>query len=800
MSFRQIVTEKDLSSFVVGNNAETGGFVIRSRKGPTFPILITNYDEFITWFGEPNQDFWGGYEVLNFIGTAPAWVTRVVGSGYKHSGVDVGLTSVTPFGADTGRTLDSYSLSTLPIQRTGDVKTLNSGVYATGTRVVAKGLNTLYEGNIFDSLGSATFQPNTSGNLRLRILNNKGVFIREISNLVVTGTGNSRTIAGTGLDNTPGSTLNVSTGAISLDFSGSIGSAFQYTSGKGYASTSTVISLPSNKTWGIYLKIDGVVIENLPITDDGSLTVAEVVSQLNTAINNSDLKRNDLVSAVEINTKFYIRINGTIGSVDSNFRMKGALNTEQYLDPIQYIFEDLSFYESQKVLYDGIKESLSGADPTGAVLKNGEYVEALYIVSEDKSADITHSFFASSPYDDKEFDYRVYIRHTPDATIENGQRIYELTLYINTINGLTPLAVYTYSLDKIKTREGQSLYIMDVFRNNPYLVPVVNTTLTSWSTVNANVPSPIANLSIKLTGGKKGGTPTDTDVIKAWGFYKKAKRYPIKTFMNIYGDTASFNAIKDLVTTYQKYSFGISIIPFNYTPQDAIDYRRSLGVDSDKLALYHNWELIQDVLGTGSFVWVSGLGKVGAAFARMEDIFDAESPAGVNENGIGGQLGILSPYSAVELQYDYEDNILKALDDAQINPKVLDPLYGLIIKGDRTLQVTRGDTSFIGARRLYNYILSNIIDQVLTLQEFRLNDSFHRARMATFCSQIIQPILNSGYLREAQIICDESNNTDEVLNRREFVIDIYVKVTPNSQVIKLNFIRLSQTQSIANVL
>jgi hypothetical protein len=270
--------------------------------------------------------------------------------------------------------------------------------------------------------------------------------------------------------------------------------------------------------------------------------------------------------------------------------------------------------------------------------------------------------------------------------------------------------------------------------------------------------------------------------------------------MNTYGDTASFNAIKDLVANYQKFSFGISIVPYNLTPQDAVDYRKSLGLDTDKIALYHNWEQIRDVLGTNSFVWVSGVGKIGAAFARMEDIYDAESPAGVNENGIGGQLGALSPYSSIQVQYDYDDLDLRNLDDAQINPKMLDPLYGLIIKGDRTLKVVKGDTSFIGARRLYNYILSNIIDQVLTLQEFRLNDGFHRAKMAGFCTQIIQPILNAGYLREAQIICDDTNNTDEVLNRREFVIDIYVKVTPNSQFIRLNFIRLSQTQSIGNVL
>ena len=800
MSFRQIVTEKDLSSYVVGANTETGGFVIKSRKGPTYPVLITNYDDFITWFGEPNQDFWGGYEVLNFIGTAPAWVTRVLGSGYKHSGVDVKLTSVTSFGADTGRTLDDYDLSSLAIQRSALVKTIPSGgTYATATLTVAKGTENNFTGNIYSSL-SGTFEPNTSGHLKFNVYNNNGILVRQLTGLTVSsGVSPTRTIAKTNVLDGTNSTINISTGALTLDFVGSVGVPFSYTSALNYAATSSVVPLVAGKPYGLYLNIDGVVIDNLAITDnDGALTVTELVAQLNAAIKSSALKRNNLVATTTIGGRTHITINGTIGSSLGSFRIKGATDTDTYIDPVPLLFEDPTTYSAKK---DGATENVPATDPSGFVLRNGEYVEASFIVEEDLSNEITHSFFTTSPYDDNEFDYRVAIKHTPDSLLENGQRIYTMNLYLNTSDrGYSQLAQYIYSLDKVKTREGQSLYILDVFRNNPYLVPVVNTALTTPSTVNSTIIDILPSNSVRLTGGNKGATATDTDITRCWSFYKKAKRYPIKSFMNIYGDTASFNSIKDLVANYQKYSFGISIVPFNLTPQDAVDYRKSLGLDTDKMALYHNWEQIRDVLGTNSFVWVSGVGKIGAAFARMEDIYDAESPAGVNESGIGGQLGALSPYSAIQVQYDYDDLDLRNLDDAQINPKMLDPLYGLILKGDRTLKVVKGDTSFIGARRLYNYILSNIIDQVLTLQEFRLNDGFHRAKMAGFCTQIIQPILNAGYLREAQIICDDTNNTDEVLNRREFVIDIYVKVTPNSQFIRLNFIRLSQTQSVGNVL
>ena len=529
---------------------------------------------------------------------------------------------------------------------------------------------------------------------------------------------------------------------------------------------------------------------------NNNTTIQQVINYINyrISINPSLLGIINLVSLVSNK----IKIKGTVGDdLKYKFRLKSAVDTVIYpYDAIPILFQDESTYSYQLRLYGGLKETTPATSPSGGIL-NGEYIVADFIVEQDGSSDISHSFFATSPYEDKQFDYRVAIKYTPDTTLENGNRIYTLNLYQYSSNVPTLLAQYEYSLDKIKNNQGKTIYIEDVFRNNPYLIPVINENYTGEiSRINQNVIDILPVNSDKLTGGKQGSSPNDTDNLKAWAYFKKAKRYPIKLFIDIYGN--SVGAIKDLIMNYQKYAYGITIVPFNYTPEDAIDYRQSLALDFDKISLYHNWEQISDVLNGGSLIWVSGMGKVGTAYANMINIFDAESPAGVNENGIGGQL--INGYQAVAVQYDYDDYYLKTLDDTQINPKILDPLYGLILKGDRTLRVTKGDTAFIGARRLYNYILSNIVDQVLTLQEFRLNDSFHRTRMAELCGQIIQPILNAGYLREAQIICDDTNNTDEVLNRREFVVDIYVKVTPNSQVIKLNFVRLSQTQSIANIL
>jgi phage tail sheath protein FI len=125
---------------------------------------------------------------------------------------------------------------------------------------------------------------------------------------------------------------------------------------------------------------------------------------------------------------------------------------------------------------------------------------------------------------------------------------------------------------------------------------------------------------------------------------------------------------------------------------------------------------------------------------------------------------------------------------------------GLLIYGDKTLQSTNNDTSFVGTRRLYNFIDDTIQRQILKLQEFKVNDSLHRLRCKTMTDTFLEPILNAGWIREFYAQCDEGNNPDSVLDRREFMLDVYIKVMPNSQFCKLTLRRVSQSTVISSLL
>jgi hypothetical protein len=129
----------------------------------------------------------------------------------------------------------------------------------------------------------------------------------------------------------------------------------------------------------------------------------------------------------------------------------------------------------------------------------------------------------------------------------------------------------------------------------------------------------------------------------------------------------------------------------------------------------------------------------------MGPSYDAASPAGLDENGMGGQI---ADWRVVEIENDYTQAELDAFYNAQINPLIFDESYGLLIYGDQTLQVTNSDTSFVGTRRVYKYMLDVISKQILRKQEFKINDPLHRLMARVQTESFVSPIKLIGWIKK----------------------------------------------------
>ena len=71
---------------------------------------------------------------------------------------------------------------------------------------------------------------------------------------------------------------------------------------------------------------------------------------------------------------------------------------------------------------------------------------------------------------------------------------------------------------------------------------------------------------------------------------------------------------------------------------------------------------------------------------------------------------------------------------------------------------------------------------------FEFNDSFTRAQFRNIVEPYLRDVKGRRGITDFKVVCDETNNTGQVIDRNEFVADIYVKPARSINYITLNFI------------
>lgn len=705
--------------------------VVKSRKGPMHSAIGCGGDEeVIRYFGTPSADYPAVFEAIEYARSNKIWLVSAYASDARYAGIDVRTDGLEGWGEDCGRVYETFSGYTA-IKRRPDTYSVGTGDGTTDT----------FTGSIPSISASNTIDESS-----LEIL---------IGGSVVSATESAGVISGSAISS---GTLTKTSGAFNVTFAGTPGSAATYTTTIDGSSNYDLSSGSKNKA--INLQIDNVLYEDIDLGNSATTTQAAIVSAINTAVGST-------VASVDGN---FITIDGVIADATyGNIRISAPSDLVTYDSAVTIVFAATS------------SVTVTGTNPTGNIPRYNQTIGFDYTTTSDQSANVSHSFFAFSPCSDIEYGAII--------TPSNAGRDFVLDLYTKRTTGYTLLSSYTYSLDKKKDGFGRSLYITDVFKNNPYVIPYVNSAYTD--TVSFTAPT----VQEDLTGGTRGGEPQASDYLTAWNNFQKKNRYKAKNFLDPIGNSA--NTIVSIRDTYQPWGFCASVIPLGNNTTDAITYRQGLSLDTDQIAFYTNWTEIEDSYNN-STAWVSRIGAVGVKYAEKDPAYDSLSPAGIDRNLEGGQ--ITSSFRPIRTEYDYSDQDLTDLNNAQINPIVLDPDYGLMIVGDRTAQVTNSDTSFVGTRRLYNRIIDAIKSQVLMQQVFKLNNPANQRTAYTLTNEYLSPILAGGYLEQYAVVCDDTNNTTEVRNRKQFVLSIYITATPNSQEVILQFVRLASGQVIADFL
>ena len=154
------------------------------------------------------------------------------------------------------------------------------------------------------------------------------------------------------------------------------------------------------------------------------------------------------------------------------------------------------------------------------------------------------------------------------------------------------------------------------------------------------------------------------------------------------------------------------------------------------------------------------------------------SPAGV----VRGQVRNVS-----RLSYNPSKEQRDQLYSARINPVTTFPGEGTILYGDKTALGYSSAFDRVNVRKLF-LIIEKEVAKISRSVLFEFNDTTTRALFKNNVNPYLRDIQSRRGMTDFLVVCDESNNTPEVIDRNEFVADIYIKPSRSINFVTLNFV------------
>lgn len=323
--------------------------------------------------------------------------------------------------------------------------------------------------------------------------------------------------------------------------------------------------------------------------------------------------------------------------------------------------------------------------------------------------------------------------------------------------------------------------------------------------VNANsayvwVAGTIVAGDYALAGGV-AGTPTLGELQAGFGIFVNAELYDISLVMVGKAKAEVANFVIDNVVSIRKDCM-VLISPeiVGTSTTAAYDGDVVLPTTADKttkLIAYRNAITASGIEGGAShaamdsgfkyqydryndvYRWVPMNGDVAGLCARTDATNDAWwSPAGLNRGAIKNIVRLAFNPNATERDELYKNGI---------NPVVSLPGQGTVLFGDKTLLAKPSAFDRINVRRLF-IVLEKAIAIAAKYQLFEFNDAFTRAQFKGIVEPFLRDVQGRRGIIDFRCVCDETNNTGEVIDSNQFVADIYIKPARSINFITLTFV------------
>ena len=341
-----------------------------------------------------------------------------------------------------------------------------------------------------------------------------------------------------------------------------------------------------------------------------------------------------------------------------------------------------------------------------------------------------------------------------------------------------------------KTPQGDNNYYPDVIYNKSQYIYWMdhNTAGTNWGSAATGITFTAVNTPTleSLSGGAAGSTVTDGQLKTAYEKYSDADTVDVGLIMA--GPSGSATHIDNLITIAEnrkdavvfaspQRSDVVNITNSNTQMTNVIGFFNSIRSSSYVVfdsGYKYGYDRYNDV-----YRFVPLNGDIAGLSARTDTVADSWfSPAGFNRGIIRG---------AVKLAFNPTKSQRDQLYPARINPVATFPGQGTILFGDKTGLTTPSAFDRINVRRLF-IVLEKAISTASKFQLFEFNDEFTRANFRNIVEPFLREVQGRRGITDFLVVCDETNNTGEVIDRNEFIAEIFIKPARSINFITLSFV------------
>jgi len=347
-----------------------------------------------------------------------------------------------------------------------------------------------------------------------------------------------------------------------------------------------------------------------------------------------------------------------------------------------------------------------------------------------------------------------------------------------------------------KLSDGTTNYYKDVINNESNYVWFGTDRVGSVSNTAVNIVSSINQipLTLSFTGGIDKNETEDpstgvsfADIAKAYDLFVSSDDVDVSLIMT--GLSRGFSGAQS----------------GNYLIDNLAETRRDcvVFVSPPKSSVVNNTQPVESILGFRSNLRSSSYAVVDSGYKYMYDKYNDIyryiplngdiagvcartdktrdpwfSPAGTTRGSIKNVIKLAFNPNQAQRDQLYKNSI---------NPVVNISGQGPTLYGDKTFLNKPSAFDRINVRRLF-IVLEKAISNASKSLLFEFNDEFTRSQFRNLIEPYLRDVQGRRGIYDFKVICDETNNTSEVIDGNRFVGDIYIKPARSINYIQLNFV------------